>query len=241
MIKQLKSKKCGKPSKSLDMTASYLIKLAGPVSTPRTIREAADMDGPPDIRKGSGEDGEEDWYHVDAIEGDNVEHWLSEQYPNYQPVFLPVKTARESLFDFSAYPTLGIDTTLPHHRPSNTVTSHLPVQYQYPVRYFFYGTLADPDVLSRQLGLPPDDPPLLEPASISGGTLKSWGQYKALVDGPSSAHLDGWAFKVISSEHEEALRIYETEKYEVVRCTIEKGLEQVQGCTFRFTAQVSLP
>lgn len=39
----------------------------------------------------------------------------------------------------------------------------------------------------------------------------------------------------MSKEQEDALRAYETEKYEVVRCRIEmEGGEVVMGCTFRF-------
>ena len=50
--------------------------------------------------------------------------------------------------------------------------------------------------------------------------------------------MDGWAYKVLSQEQEDALRMYETAKYEVVRVAIAiiggSCTERVQGCTFRF-------
>lgn len=53
--------------------------------------------------------------------------------------------------DFSAdsiHPTLGKDCTMPQHRLGSD-TDSLPHQSQYPVFYFFYGTLADPIVLPK--------------------------------------------------------------------------------------------
>ena len=114
---------------------------------------------------------------------------------------------------------------------------YLPTQDQYPVWYFFYGTLANPDLLSGLLNLPEANSPILRPARVSQGIIKTWAhKYKALIDGPSTAHVDGWAYEVTSSEHEDALLFYETEMYEVVRCTIamNAGEDVVQGCTFRF-------
>jgi hypothetical protein len=46
----------------------------------------------------------------------------------------------------SMTPTLGINATLPQHR---LVSS--PHQEQYPILYFFYGTLADPEQLCKVL------------------------------------------------------------------------------------------
>lgn len=38
----------------------------------------------------------------------------------------------------------------------------------------------------------------------------------------------------MSEDHEDALRKYETNAYEVVRCTILTNFGEVKGCTFRF-------
>lgn len=55
------------------------------------------------------------------------------------------------------------------------------MQFQHPVLYFFDGTLAVPQDLKANIHL--DVEPDLAPATIRGGTLKMWGQYRALIDG----------------------------------------------------------
>jgi hypothetical protein len=43
----------------------------------------------------------------------------------------------------------------------------------------------------------------------------------------------------MSKEYEDALRGYETDNYEVVRCTISiEGGKMVKGCTFRFVGTI---
>ena len=146
--------------------------------------------------------------------------------------------ARKDLCDWSAYPTLGLDTTLPQHRSRTSTEKYVPRQREYPVWYFLYGTLGDAGKLGQIMGL--DEVPILHPARISGGVIKEWeGRYKALVDGPESALVKGWAYLVKTLEQEDELRFYETAGYEVVRCgilmEIEGGSKRfVQGCTFRF-------
>ncbi len=111
-----------------------------------------------------------------------------------------------------------------------------PAQHEYPVWCSFYGSLADHGILSRVQGVS-GDCPVLKPASIAGGIIKSWGgKYKARVDGPKTACVGGWAYQVQTKECKEALLFYETDKYEVVRCTIaiDGGMEELKGCTFRF-------
>jgi hypothetical protein len=83
--------------------------------------------------------------------------------------------------------------------------------------------------------------PVFRQASITGGVIKSWGgKYRALINGPAAARIDDWAFNVLSREHEDALRLYETEAYEVVRCSItmkDKPNDIVNGLVFRFAGQ----
>ena len=110
-----------------------------------------------------------------------------------------------------------------------------PIQNQYPVWYFFYGNLAVADILTRRLAL--SEEPVFTPATVTGGVIKKWrGMYNALVDGPDTARVAGWAYLVATEEHEEALRFYETENYEIVRCGIamKDGSDVVKGLTFRF-------
>ena len=87
------------------------------------------------------------------------------------------------------------------------------------------------------LSLPTSEQLDLRPACVTGGRIKTWaGKYKALVDddSASASACIGWAYEVQCPEHEEALRIYETERYQVVRCTIEMWEQSVGGLTFRF-------
>lgn len=142
--------------------------------------------------------------------------------------------AKKDLSPGSLYPTLGIDSTLPQYRapPQREIV----MQNQYPVWYFFYGTLGQADLLKLQELLDLDFLPQLLPAQVEGGRLEMWGgKYKALIDEPPEASVPGWAYQVESLEHEETLRYYETENYEVVRCTIILGNgERIGGLTFRF-------
>ncbi|KAK5626388.1 hypothetical protein RRF57_002103 [Xylaria bambusicola] len=109
-------------------------------------------------------------------------------------------------------------------------TSFTPSQSQYPVCYFFYGTLADPKVLGRLLGTKP----LYKDATVYGGTLKTWGRkYKAMIDSPGGV-VHGRASWVQNEYQEDILRAYETEKYEVVRCELYTGTAKIKGLTFRF-------
>lgn len=55
---------------------------------------------------------------------------------------------------------------------------------------------------------------------VKGGIIKMWGgKYNALIDGPSSSIVHGWAYEV-GCEEKEQLRYYETDHYGVVRCEI---------------------
>lgn len=168
---------------------------------------------------------------VDTTARNNILTHLSEAESCFQPTFFRYSVAAKELSKTSAFPTLGLDSTMTQYRPSSADDpSLLPSQTQYPVWYFFYGTLADPEVLNRLLGVKPE----YKAASVRGGTLHTWGgKYKALVDCPGRL-VHGHAFLVQDQDQEEALRCYETDKYEVVRCEISMGDEDVRGLTFRF-------
>lgn len=164
--------------------------------------------------------------------------YLSTEAPLAQPTFIEDSVARKHLSPTSRYPTIGLDTTLPQHRAIRTEYLHSQVQQSdYPVPYFFYGSLADPARITRLLGI---EAPHLERASIRGGILKEWkgssqNVYRALVNGAPEDVVDGHVFVVHDERQEVALRAYETARYEVVRCTIrdQRG-EEFEGLTFRF-------
>lgn len=107
-----------------------------------------------------------------------------------------VSAAIKNLSKDSARPSLGIDTTLPQYR-SESGKRYEPEQNQYPVWYFFYGTLTEPARLSELMGLPVERIPPLQKAQISGDVIKRWGgKHNALIDGPPETVVDGWAFHV---------------------------------------------
>ena len=82
--------------------------------------------------------------------------------------------------------------------------------------------------------LPIDQPPKLEPTSVTGGIVRAWaGKYQALVDEPLHSCVAGYIYKVSCKEYEDALHSYEIGNYEVVRCTVSMKGRLVQGCTFR--------
>lgn len=143
-----------------------------------------------------------------------IENWLSAQKePGFRPLFVPVGRAHKELSSQSLYPTLGKDTILPQFRPQDphllrTAPSFGRTQDQYPVWYFFYGTLASVPKLCSLLSLSEDEIPILHEASVTGGKMETWGQgkYNALVDGPETSRVEGSAYQVMSEEHEDALR-----------------------------------
>lgn len=217
--------------------AVYVLKLENVLDTTQRVQEAAALEEPPPTIQGTAEDdGDASFCRIDGTAKHAILHWLSTRKINYKPTFARIlQKAEKDLSNHSMHPTLGCDATLPQHRPADTHTFFTPTQDQYPVWYFFYGTLADTAILSRQLLLP--NVPDLRPATIRGGVLKTWaGEYKALVDGPANACVEGFAYCVLTKEHEDALRSYETDNYEVVRCTILFRDGEVQGCTFRFVS-----
>jgi hypothetical protein len=162
---------------------------------------------------------------------------------------IKINIASKALSVYSRAPTLGVDATLPQYRldAPTDVNAIRPQQNEYPIWYFFYGTLADPEVLSKVLDLPKHVAPMLCRASVTGAKLRTWGcKYRAFVDdfavhGPSSV-VQGCAYWVKTKAQEDALRVYETENYDVVRCSITMKVSGlvVPGLTFRFAAEDSL-
>nr|OQO15685.1 hypothetical protein B0A51_17848 [Rachicladosporium sp. CCFEE 5018] len=233
----------------VDRSQEFLLKLDGPLDSAEHVRDIAGLATTPQIYQASADTDNDDSGEgsVNALfiklSGSirlKLDHWLSTEHPSYRPLFIAHKVARKDLSPYSIAPFLGLDATLPQHRP-DAATPPSPQQDQYPVWYFFYGTLADADVLRRLLGDGPNDVNKLYPARVSGGRVEMWAdKYRALVDSEyREAVVHGSAFLVQSAEHEEALRVYETDKYEVVRCRIvlsedDGGERTVLGCTFRF-------
>ena len=162
-----------------------------------------------------------------------IESYLREHQAGCQATFVRYSKANKALSATSHYPTLGIDTTLPQYRPSAMQSRPFqPSQNEYPVWYFFYGTLGNKETLARLLGL---EYPEFHAAKITGGALGFWAtKYYALKDDVNGM-VHGKAFLVQDKDQEDVLCLYETDEYEVVRCHIEmEDGETVEGLTFRF-------
>ena len=112
-----------------------------------------------------------------------------------------------------------------------------PVKWK-PVYYFFYGSLMDPEVLAKTLGIPAKNPPILRPACIIGYELVNWSKYPTLLGGQCGHVVEGYAYEVQSEEDEEKLAYYETKAYEETTCRIRltdlDPPEIVRGKTFKY-------
>lgn len=218
-----------------EASPTYLVLLKGVLSTPEKIQAAAKLPEPPQAIQASSQTGDSVFCRIDSNIKQAIESRLLQQKSTFIPTFVRLSKAKKDLAATSIHPTLGTDSTLPQHRPNCSQTSFSPLQDEYPVWYFFYGTLTDSAFLTGLLSLPEGEHPLLVPAKISRGMVKIWqDRYSALIDGASTSYVPSSAYRVTTKEREEALLLYETEKYEVVRCSIMMESGTVQGLTFRF-------
>lgn len=104
-------------------------------------------------------------------------------------------------------------------------------QYTYiPKPFFFYGSLMDPLRLQEVLQLP--EPPALKPARVKSYKIMLWGQYPALVDGPSNSYVDGMAYVVEIEKQQKMLEHYETDVYSIEGIRIMIEGKEVSGRTF---------
>lgn len=147
----------------------------------------------------------------------------------------------KELSSYTLAPFLSLDTSLPHQRPENIYFEPFPRQNQYPVWYFFYGRLLEPELLQRQLNLP--SPPTYRPARVRRARMCNWhGKYNAVVGGQEDDVVDGGSFLVEHTEQEEILQFFETDMYEVVRCQnemMDERGETLPGFVFRFCGSES--
>ncbi|KAH0354407.1 hypothetical protein KCU81_g1234, partial [Aureobasidium melanogenum] len=205
--------------------------LGGPLSTPEDVQDIAGFT--PTVVTAESEESERSFCYVTASQEHRIRQGLSDRGTSFEPCFVSINIAAK---DLSTLPTLGVDdTTMPQHRLNHA--GDLVKQQQFPVLYFFYGTLAQPEILKRVLELENDPGPALERAHVLGGKITALGQYRALVNS-SNSRVNGHAFMVQSEDQELALRLYETNIYEVVRCDIILHGEgvPVKGLTFRLAA-----
>jgi hypothetical protein len=79
---------------------------------------------------------------------------------------------------------------------------------EYPVYYFFYGTLTTPTTLQRIFDLP--KAPKMRKAKLIGYGLAKWDDYPALIDGETGQQSPGYAHFVQNEEEAQKLANYET-------------------------------
>lgn len=89
---------------------------------------------------------------------------------------------------------------------------------EYPIYYFFYGTLTAPATLKRILDLA--DEPQMRKAKVIGYAIAKWGDYPTLIDGESGQEISGYASIVRTEEEAKKLAHYETKAYEEALCLI---------------------
>lgn len=120
-----RTKKSTKKVKRAISRMDYLFKFDDPI-TPTILASAAILSSQPMIVEGENEDGGlMTFWHVDELDVCVVRDWLAKNYPAFQPSFTRINVARKALSPFSAYPTLGLDTTLPQHQSQGTWCPYL--------------------------------------------------------------------------------------------------------------------
>lgn len=224
---------------STNDTGMYLLRLEKTVPSIATIQDLLDTKTL-DIVSGLDDDGNSVRFCYMSAQMKTLllNRLASSDGVQFRPTFIRVSLAAKDLSADSRHPTLGVDSTLPQYRPQSSEECFRPAQEEYPVPYFFYGTLADQAILARVLGISDHDKIKYQTATVSGVALTTWaGKYRGLVDGGHGDKVDGIMYIVKSREEEEALRIYETAKYEVVRCSVQLKAESKtrNGLTFRLS------
>jgi len=244
------TKKLGQRFTSSQLRQTIYMVLVYPLDTAAKVQEAAALDYVPEIKEGKSEETGKriQMCHVGVRGRCAIEDWIAQQRlsSSFRPFFINVNRAIKEFDVCGPCPRLGMGSaTLPQSRPSSEEVFR-PGQDEYPVWYFFYGTLADPKdnchILRQVLGLSPRDKVELRDAWIRGGKVKRWGHYKALVDGEDMDVVKGKAYLVKTRWEEEDLMRYETSAYDVVRCRIffEETTKEADGCVFRIGQGVAV-
>jgi len=212
--------------------ASYLFRLEHPLSTPWELASALNLLRVPQLESGVGEDGEASFCRLSQSGVIALDAWVEKNCPTQKFTKLRIGLAHKE--DPGELPLLGRDPTLPQYRPTLAARASERRLPEFPVHYFFYGTLANPERLERLFGVSADELPALRPTIVLGGRIRIWAErYKALVDEPGSV-VAGFAFSCGSVDQEEALRVYEGDAYEVVAARLVVDGKEVVGRTFRF-------
>ena len=212
----------------------YLAYLNSDLTSPQHVQEIAHLSSPPELRSSERQ-------HWSDDEEDEHESEPGEQFSAFQQyeesccvVDLDTKIALEKWAQIDPKKVLKIIGPLIDTASSPAPASTARALHDYPVPYFFYGTLADPAFLAGKLEL--EDVPVLQRGTIRGYKVKMWGKYKALIGGQGRGEVvEGWVYMVKTKEDLEKLAVWEGENYEVDLCDVfVKGDEKVLGNVFVF-------
>ncbi|KAH9985004.1 hypothetical protein F4779DRAFT_322317 [Xylariaceae sp. FL0662B] len=180
----------------------FLMKLEGPFADALAVQTIGKLSQAPVVHQGTDDTGMiANFCKIGSSTKDTILQFLTQSQSIFRPTFIPYSKAEKDLCRNSAHPTLGIDATMPQHRPNHSKTVFAPAQNEYPVWYFFYGTLAEEEKLRWLL----ETDPVYSSATVRGGFLKTWaGKYKALVDSPSDKEtvVNGRACLIATPEQE---------------------------------------
>ncbi|OQE37697.1 hypothetical protein PENCOP_c009G07011 [Penicillium coprophilum] len=112
---------------------------------------------------------------------------------------------------------------------------------EYPVYYFFYGTLTAPATLQRIIDLPEE--PKMRKAKLIGYALAKWGDYPMLINGDHDQEIPGYTYIVQTEEQAQKLAYYETNAYKEAHCLIyfvdDEEPVKVLGKTFVYAGDAS--
>ncbi|KAH9871747.1 hypothetical protein J1614_006003 [Plenodomus biglobosus] len=214
--------------------ATYLLRLAPPLATPHSLATALNLPRVPILQTGTTEHGTASFCQLSQSALLALDTWTTQHAPSQHWTKIRISRAHR---DTGALPLLGRDATLPQHRPhaadcASSGSNGLGCEY--PVPYFFYGTLADPARLARLFGVAASQLAGLQRAVLLDGRVRVWaGRYKAVVD-EVRGRVEGLAYVVASEDEADALRVYEGDNYEVVAAKLAIGGKEVVGRTFRF-------
>jgi hypothetical protein len=222
------------PHRRRRVEATYLLRLENPFPTPRHVANALGLSRVPQLEHGTAENGEAHFCRLYQSSINALDAWTATHYPNQTFTKIRIGLAHKDLG--VELPLLGRDPTLPHHRPcfSDSLIAIKHHVCEYPVLYFFYGTLADPARLARLFGVCASELQILRPAVLLDGRIRTWaGKYRALIDEPGTM-VNGFVYACTSVDQEDALRVYEGDAYEVVAARLIVDGEEIMGRTFRF-------
>lgn len=187
-------------------TTSYIVFLSGALSTPEKVQEIAHLSLPPAVQPVH-EDKEDDADY----EGDDTHE---------APVTgccVVDRAARDHLVGWAQSTGERIKPIIPLI-PTEPASISKAFHAGYPVPYFIYSAPANHTFLANLLGY--DQPPSLQRASIRGYQIKSWGSYKALINGVPDSIVNGTVYMARSEAEVVKLAEWMGFAYEAEKCDI---------------------